>query len=183
MPAANTNTYHEASTEHRLRSTLHPPSPTRSSTTDLNLFSSLLSLSGFNFTAAAANLTSGGSAAGGPSSNGSSSAAAPMFSVFVPNNGAMRAFLSREGLSEAQLLGSTQQLRSLAAYHATLQPLAFADLGENHWAFCNAALHRAGTLHRRLRSMLAHSSCPTSARPDAACCLGAPSADTPCPTL
>ena len=53
-----------------------------------------------------------------------------MFSVFVPNNGAMRAFLSREGLSEAHLLGSTQQLRSLAAYHATLQPLAFADLGK-----------------------------------------------------
>lgn len=53
-----------------------------------------------------------------------------MFSVFVPNNGAMRAFLSREGLTEAQLLGSAQQLGSLAAYHATLQPLAFADLGK-----------------------------------------------------
>ncbi|PRW59569.1 Surface containing fasciclin-like repeats [Chlorella sorokiniana] len=110
------------------------------STTDLNLFSSLLALSGFNFTSAAANLTGSPTPATDGASNSSgggnstaadaaaAAAAAPMFSVFVPNNGAMRAFLSREGLSEAQLLGSTQQLRSLAAYHATLQPLAFADL-------------------------------------------------------
>lgn len=118
-----------------------PPCQPRSSTTDLNLFSSLLALSGFNFTSAAANLTSSGAAADGASANssggagggngsGGAAAAVPMFSVFVPNNGAMRAFLSREGLTEAQLLGGTQQLRSLAAYHASMQPLAFADLGE-----------------------------------------------------
>ena len=102
------------------------------SSPDLSLFASLLSLSGHNVTAAAANLSSadGGNASGGASTaSGGGAAAPPAFSVFVPTNDAMRAWLASEGLGQAQLLGSRERLRSVAAYHATLQPLAYADLG------------------------------------------------------
>ncbi|PSC74279.1 Flavin-containing monooxygenase FMO GS-OX-like 3 [Micractinium conductrix] len=105
-----------------------------SGTTDLSLFASLLTLSGHNLTAAAANFSSMAGSSSGNGTDGSGSSGrgagspAPSFSVFVPSNAAVRAWLAAEGLTEGPLLASAGQLASLVAYHTTLAPLAYADM-------------------------------------------------------
>lgn len=105
-----------------------------SSSSDLSLMSSLLSLAGYNYSATASNLTrSAAGSAGAAGAAGTAGTAGatdtPRFSVFVPTNDAVRAWLAAEGLTQAQLLESREVLKSVAAYHATLLPLAYADMG------------------------------------------------------
>ena len=113
-----------------------PSPPPCSGTTDLSLFASLLTLSGYNLTAAAANFSSMAGSSSGNGTDGSGSSGrgagspAPSFSVFVPSNAAVRAWLAAEGLTEGPLLASAGQLASLVAYHTTLAPLAYADMRE-----------------------------------------------------
>lgn len=145
-----------------------------SSTSDLSLFASILALSGHNFSATAASLAGADNASLAITAPGQ--AAPPAYSVFAPTNDAVRAWLAAEGVDQQTLLGSRQQLESVAAYHATILPLSFADLGKTSGGSillrCCQLLSRASVCKACCRGACARTQMPCSAAVQAPFCPG-----------